>query len=78
MMMGHEVTLAVLREGNPLGLHFGMFLPALMGQGSEEQQAEWLPKAIGMKIIGTYAQVSFLHSDNRHLFLPFNIFECLD
>ncbi len=58
MMMGYEVSSAVLREGNPLGLHFGMFLPALMGQGSEEQQAEWLPKAIGMNIIGTYAQVS--------------------
>ena len=26
------------------GVHFGLFMGALMGQGSEEQRAEWLPR----------------------------------
>lgn len=26
------------------GVHFGLFMGALAGQGSDEQRAEWLPK----------------------------------
>lgn len=55
--MGGGLGSAVLKEGNPLGLHFIMFIPALMGQGSVEQQEEWLAKAYNFNIIGTYAQV---------------------
>ena len=32
-------------EGKPLALQFVMFIPALMGQGTAEQQAKWLEKA---------------------------------
>lgn len=49
---------SVLKEGNALGLHFVMFMPAIMGQGTKEQQQKWLPRAQKLQIIGTYAQVS--------------------
>lgn len=55
--MGGGLGSAVLKEGNPLGLHFIMFIPALMGQGTPEQQSEWLTKAYNFNIVGTYAQV---------------------
>ena len=32
-------------QGKPLALQFVMFIPALMGQGTAEQQAKWLEKA---------------------------------
>lgn len=47
----------VLKEGNPLALHFAMFLPALSSMCSPEQQEKWLPKAYNLQMIGTYAQV---------------------
>lgn len=34
-----------------------MFIPAIIGQGSIEQQNKWLPRALNLEIIGTYAQV---------------------
>ena len=43
--MGAGLGSAVLKEGNPLALQFVMFIPALMGQGTAEQQAKWLEKA---------------------------------
>ena len=46
-----------LKEGNPLALHFAMFLPALMSMSTPEQQEKWLLKASSLQIIGTYAQV---------------------
>jgi alkylation response protein AidB-like acyl-CoA dehydrogenase len=30
------------------GVHFGLFMGALAGQGSDEQRAEWLPKVRGV------------------------------
>jgi acyl-CoA oxidase len=38
-----------------------MFIPALMSQGSPEQQAKWLPMAQKLEIIGTYAQTELGH-----------------
>ena len=32
-----------------------------MSQATPEQQAEWLPKALGLKLIGTYAQTELGH-----------------
>lgn len=37
-----------------------MFLPALVKLGTPEQQAIWVPKAVNMSIIGTYAQTGTL------------------
>jgi acyl-CoA oxidase len=57
-MMGSGVGSAILKEGNPLGLHFVMFIPTIMGQGTVEQQGKWLSRAYNMEIVGTYAQVN--------------------
>ncbi|XP_073159034.1 peroxisomal acyl-coenzyme A oxidase 1-like isoform X2 [Henckelia pumila] len=45
-------------------LHWGMFVPAIKGQGTDEQQQQWLPLAYKMKIIGCYAQTELGHGSN--------------
>ncbi|KAG6501311.1 hypothetical protein ZIOFF_041190 [Zingiber officinale] len=45
-------------------LHWGMFIPAIKGQGTEEQQKKWLPLAYKMLIIGCYAQTELGHGSN--------------
>ncbi|XP_058778181.1 peroxisomal acyl-coenzyme A oxidase 1-like [Vicia villosa] len=45
-------------------LHWGMFVPAIKGQGTDEQQAKWLPLANKMQIIGCYAQTELGHGSN--------------
>ncbi|XP_071705869.1 peroxisomal acyl-coenzyme A oxidase 1-like [Rutidosis leptorrhynchoides] len=45
-------------------LHWGMFIPAIEGQGTEEQQKKWLPLAKKMQIIGCYAQTELGHGSN--------------
>jgi len=51
--LGHAIN----KDGNPLMLHSGMFIPAILGQGDEDQVSQWLPRAFAGEIIGTYAQV---------------------
>ena len=55
-------------EECPLGLHVSMFIPTLETQGSDEQKAKWLQKALDFEIIGTYAQTELGHG------ICFNIF----
>ncbi|XP_047330733.1 peroxisomal acyl-coenzyme A oxidase 1-like isoform X1 [Impatiens glandulifera] len=45
-------------------LHWGMFIPSIKGQGTEEQQKKWLPLAYKMQIIGCYAQTELGHGSN--------------
>ncbi|XXG75813.1 hypothetical protein AAC387_Pa08g0307 [Persea americana] len=45
-------------------LHWGMFIPAIKGQGTEEQQQKWLTLASKMQIIGCYAQTELGHGSN--------------
>ncbi|KAL1211138.1 putative peroxisomal acyl-coenzyme A oxidase 1.2 [Cardamine amara subsp. amara] len=47
-----------------LDLHWGMFVPAIKGQGTEEQQQKWLSLANKMQIIGCYAQTELGHGSN--------------
>ncbi|KAG2679858.1 hypothetical protein I3760_11G071400 [Carya illinoinensis] len=47
-----------------MDLHWGMFIPTIKGQGTEEQQQKWLPLAYKMKIIGCYAQTELGHGSN--------------
>ncbi|XP_053690484.1 probable peroxisomal acyl-coenzyme A oxidase 1 [Sabethes cyaneus] len=51
----------VIKEGSPLRLHFVMFIPAIIGQGTAEQQQKWLGRALNCEIIGTYAQTELGH-----------------
>lgn len=41
-----------------------MFIPAIKGQGTEDQQQKWLPLAYKMSIIGCYAQTELGHGSN--------------
>ncbi|KAM7494059.1 hypothetical protein LguiB_028668 [Lonicera macranthoides] len=45
-------------------LHWGMFVPAIEGQGTDEQKEKWLPLAYKMQIIGCYAQTELGHGSN--------------
>ncbi|KAF6165355.1 hypothetical protein GIB67_018799 [Kingdonia uniflora] len=45
-------------------LHWGMFIPAIKGQGTEQQQQKWLALAYKMQIIGCYAQTELGHGSN--------------
>ncbi|KAH8396917.1 hypothetical protein KR215_006379 [Drosophila sulfurigaster] len=60
-LLGGSLGAALLKEGNPLSLHYVMFVPTIMGQGTMDQQVEWLPKAWDCEIIGTYAQTELGH-----------------
>ncbi|KAJ8736599.1 hypothetical protein PYW08_007255 [Mythimna loreyi] len=60
--------LAVRRTGNaffkevtPVFQHFGQFIPTILGQCTPEQQSYWLPRALDMNILGTYAQTELGH-----------------
>lgn len=55
-ILGGMLGSGVLKEGNPMAVHFVMFLPTILGQGTTEQQVEWLGRAWSMNILGTYAQ----------------------
>ncbi|XP_053618358.1 probable peroxisomal acyl-coenzyme A oxidase 1 isoform X2 [Plodia interpunctella] len=52
---------STLRDGSAFVLHYMMFMPAILSQGSEEQQAEWMPRAWNCSIIGSYAQTELGH-----------------
>ena len=41
-----------------------MFVPAIKGQGTEEQKQKWLPLANKMQKIGCYAQTELGHGSN--------------
>lgn len=57
-LLGGMLGSAIIKDGNPLALHYVMFLPTLAGQGTVEQQAYWISRAWNLEIVGTYAQVS--------------------
>lgn len=60
-LLGGLLGPGITQHGNPLGVHFVMFLPTIMGQGTVDQQAEWMGKAWDLSIIGTYAQTELGH-----------------
>ncbi|CAG9855181.1 unnamed protein product [Phyllotreta striolata] len=60
-ILGGQLGSAILKDGNPLTVHYVMFIPTLMGQGTIQQQAEWIQRAWNCDIIGTYAQTELGH-----------------
>ncbi|KAF2885800.1 hypothetical protein ILUMI_20383 [Ignelater luminosus] len=60
-ILGGQLGSAILKDGNPLALHYVMFIPTVMGQGNYEQQAEWIQRAWNCEIVGTYAQTELGH-----------------
>lgn len=71
-MLGGLLGSGIIKDGNPFAVHFVMFVPTILGQGTLEQQGEWLGRAWNMEIVGTYAQVS-LFFDFIRLWEPFEI-----
>lgn len=60
-ILGGMLGSAILGDGNPLTLHYVMFIPAIMGQATASQQAHWLSRAWCCSLIGTYAQTELGH-----------------
>ncbi|XP_043284897.1 probable peroxisomal acyl-coenzyme A oxidase 1 [Venturia canescens] len=60
-ILGGMLGSAIFKDGNPLTLHYVMFIPALMGQGNVAQQSFWISRAWTCNIIGTYAQTELGH-----------------
>jgi len=60
----HQMAEYLIDEMSPYALQTAMFIVTLREQGSDEQQAQWLPKAEAWKIIGTYAQTEMGHGSN--------------
>nr|CAD7596178.1 unnamed protein product [Timema genevievae] len=60
-MLSGMLGSAILKDGNPFALHYVMFVPTIMGQGTLEQQALWMGRAWNCEIIGTYAQTELGH-----------------
>jgi len=56
---------AFIDSVHPFGLHDSMFLPTIESQATEEQKAEWLPKAKRYEMIGTYAQTEMGHGKKK-------------
>lgn len=47
----------------PLAIHAIMFMPTIERLATESQKAKWLPAAMTLKIIGTYAQTEMGHGE---------------
>ncbi|XP_008552006.1 probable peroxisomal acyl-coenzyme A oxidase 1 [Microplitis demolitor] len=60
-VLGGMLGAALIQNGNPLVLHYVMFIPTIMGQGTIEQQGYWISRAWSCNIIGTYAQTELGH-----------------
>ena len=43
------------------GVHFGLWMGAVQGQGSDEQLTEWLPKTMMFQIVGCFAMTELGH-----------------
>ena len=50
----------------PDGIHYGVFLPTIHRQMSDEQLKKWLPLAQNYRVIGTYAQTELGHGEYRY------------
>ncbi|TNY20196.1 hypothetical protein DMC30DRAFT_447253 [Rhodotorula diobovata] len=59
-----EALVSAMDEPIGLNLHEIAFAPVLASQGSDEQQAEWLPKCYHHEILGAYLQTELGHGSN--------------
>ncbi|KAM3960886.1 acyl-coenzyme A oxidase 1-like [Aphomia sociella] len=57
----YRVQSGIIKDISPFMLHMGMFVPTIIGQATSDQASEWLPKALSLQILGTYAQTELGH-----------------
>ncbi|GAA6059945.1 hypothetical protein JCM10212_003085 [Sporobolomyces blumeae] len=62
--MEYVEALFAVDEYCGLNLHEIAFTPVIQAQGSDEQQAEWLPKCYNHAILGAYLQTELGHGSN--------------
>ncbi|GAA5888817.1 hypothetical protein JCM5296_005002 [Sporobolomyces johnsonii] len=62
--MEYVEALFAVDEYSGLNLHEIAFTPVIQAQGSDEQQAEWLPKCYNHEILGAYLQTELGHGSN--------------
>ncbi|XP_050548999.1 probable peroxisomal acyl-coenzyme A oxidase 1 isoform X2 [Daktulosphaira vitifoliae] len=60
-LLGGLLGSAVIKDGTPFSVHYVMFIPTIMGQGTLEQQGKWISRAFSNQILGTYAQTELGH-----------------
>ncbi|KAK7082288.1 Acyl-coenzyme A oxidase (Acyl-CoA oxidase) [Halocaridina rubra] len=56
-----KAYIGVLKDGDPLWVHYHVFIPSITGQSDPEQQKIWMEKIRTWKIFGTYAQTELGH-----------------
>nr|AUD57807.1 male fertility factor kl2 [Drosophila takahashii] len=62
LLLSGSLGTGLFQQSFPLRVHFSMFMTTLLGQGTEEQQAQWLSRAWHMDgVVGTYAQTELGH-----------------
>lgn len=66
-VLGGALGTAILTEGYPFAVHYVMFIPTIMGQGTMAQQAYWISRAWNCEIMCTYAQVTPIDVENMVL-----------
>jgi len=59
----HLICSAAFIGTYPFSVHTDMYAPTIKGQGTDEQIAEFLPKAETYQHIGTYAQTELGHGE---------------
>ncbi|GAA5903142.1 uncharacterized protein JCM6883_002709 [Sporobolomyces salmoneus] len=62
--MEYVEALFTIDEYCGLNLHEIAFTPVIQAQGSDEQQAEWLPKCYNHAVLGAYLQTELGHGSN--------------
>ncbi|KAK7576596.1 hypothetical protein V9T40_012882 [Parthenolecanium corni] len=60
-VLGGSLGSAVLKDGFPFAVHYVMFIPTIIGQGTMAQQAHWISRAWNLEIMCTYAQTELGH-----------------